>query len=134
MNRIRASATFLSLAAACSGAPSASSPFPMSVTSDSGLLRIEMSASPDPPVVGTNTLELTISSVSDGSPQDGLSVAVAPFMPSMGHGTAATTVIPEGAGKYLVSDVYLFMPGVWELKTTVAGPVSDHAEPTFQLQ
>jgi hypothetical protein len=43
-------------------------------------------------------------------------------------------VTPEGGGKYLVSSVYLFMPGVWELKTTIAGAVNDDVEPTFQLQ
>ncbi len=121
------------LATACSGAPAATS-FPLSVTSDSGALHIDVSASPDPPVIGTDTLELTITRVADGAPEDGLTVDVKPYMPSMGHGTATTTVTPEGSGQYLVTDVYLYMAGVWQLKTTIAGPVSDHAEPTFQLQ
>lgn len=124
----------LILSTACSSASTAANAFPLSVTSDSGALHIEMTASPDPPVVGTDTLELTITSAADGSPEDGLSVALVPYMTSMGHGTSATTVTPEGGGKYLVSEVYLFMPGVWELKTTITGAVADHAEPTFQLQ
>lgn len=124
----------LILSTACSSASTVPDSFPLSVTSDSHALHIDMTASPDPPVVGTDTLELTITSAADGSPQDGLSVALAPYMPSMGHGTSATTVTPEGGGKYLVSEVYLFMPGVWELKTTITGPISDHAEPAFQLQ
>lgn len=121
------------LPAACSGSgasPVAAS-FPLSVMSDSGQLHVTVTASPNPPVIGTDTLELTVTAAADGSPQDGLSVSVAPYMPSMGHGTSATTVTPEGGGKYLVTDVYLFMPGVWELKTTLG---ADHAEPTFQLQ
>lgn len=124
----------LVLSTACSGASPVPDAFPLDMASDSGAFHIEMTASPDPPVVGTDTVEVTITSTADGSPQDGLSVALVPYMPSMGHGTSATTVTPEGGGKYLVSEMYLFMPGVWELKTTITGPVSDHAEPTFQLQ
>ena len=128
-------AVALAFAAACSGGTSTpdGTTFPMNATTDSGSLHLVVSALPNPPVVGTDTLELTITSAADESPQDGLTVDVAPYMPSMGHGTSATTVVPEGGGKYLVTNVYLFMPGVWELKTTITGPLSDHAEPTFEL-
>jgi hypothetical protein len=43
-------------------------------------------------------------------------------------------VTAEGGGKYLVTDLYFFMAGTWVLKTTFSGPVTDHAEPTFELQ
>ena len=53
----------------------------------------------------------------DGSPVDGLEVAVEPFMPAMGHGTSTPTLhAAEGNGKYLLTEVYLYMPGVWELR------------------
>jgi hypothetical protein len=113
---------------------SSSGTFPMTVQGDSGVLRLVLDASPSPPVVGTNTIAFTISRASDGAPQDGLSVSVVPWMPAMGHGTSSPTVTPRGNGKYEVSELYFFMPGEWELKTTIAGSVADHAEPTFEVQ
>jgi hypothetical protein len=125
----------LAACAACSSAssPSAGTSFPFSVTSDSRSLHVELEASP-PPVVGTNTLELTVTKVSDGTPQDGLTIAVVPWMPAMDHGSSTPTVTAEGGGKYLVTELYFFMPGTWVLKTSFSGPVSDHAEPEFQIQ
>ena len=120
---------------ACSSTP-ASSPaaFPMSVPSDAGQLRLDLTAIPNPPKVGTDTFELTVVDAKDGTPRDGLSMSVVPWMPSMGHGTSIPTVTPEGGGKYVLSDVYLFMPGTWEFKIAFSGPVSDHADPTFEIQ
>jgi hypothetical protein len=133
---VAALAAALALSTACSS-PSSSSlstQFPVTVTSDSGLLRVELTASP-PPVVGTDQVEMSITKIDDGTPLDGMTVSIVPWMPSMDHGTSVTpTVTSEGGGKYLVTDLYLFMPGTWELKTTFSGPTSDHAEPTFQLQ
>jgi YtkA-like len=132
--------TLLSLAALvlCAGCSSASGSsgsgsFPISVMSDSKSLHVELAASP-PPVVGTNTVELTVTRVNDGAPQDGLDVAVVPWMPAMDHGTSSPTVTPEGGGKYRVTELYLFMPGTWVLKTSFSGSVSDHAEPEFEIQ
>jgi len=78
-------------------------------------------------------VELAISNASDGTPCDGLTVDMRPWMPSMGHGTSKPTITAEGNGRYLVSDVYLFMPGTWELRTTFSGPVSDTAAPTISV-
>ena len=136
MARVRAFAltAFTAIATACSSASSSTTgQLPVTVTSDSGSLHVELSASP-PPIVGTNRMELTVTRASSGAPLDGLSVSVVPWMPSMDHGTASPTVTAEGGGKYAVTDLYFFMPGTWVLKTTLAGPVSDHAEPTFELQ
>jgi hypothetical protein len=133
---VAALAAVLALSTACSS-PSSSSlsnQFPVTVTSDSGLLRVELTASPAP-VVGTDEIEMSVTKLEDGTPLDGMTVAIVPWMPSMDHGTSVTpTVTPEGGGKYLVSDLYLFMAGTWELKISFSGPMSDHAEPTFQLQ
>jgi len=124
--------------AACVGCSSgsgasASGSFPISVMSDSRSLHVELSASP-PPIVGNNTVELTVTRVSDNAPQDGLEVSVLPWMPAMDHGTSSPTITPEGGGKYLVTNLYFFMPGTWILKTSFSGPLSDHAEPEFEIQ
>jgi len=122
--------------AACSSSagPSSVGTFPMTVTTDSGSLRVELTSTPNPPVVGTNSVEITVTRASDSAPQEGLSIDVVPWMPAMHHGTSSPTVTAEGGGRYLVSDLYFFMAGTWVLKTTFSGPVSDHAEPTFELQ
>ncbi len=126
----------LALGTACSSPSSSSlsSQFPLTVMSDAGKLRVELTT-PESLVVGNDQIEMLVTNMADGSPLDGMTVGVVPYMPSMGHGTSVTpTVTAEGGGKYLVTNLYLFMPGTWELETSFSGPMSDHAEPTFQLQ
>jgi hypothetical protein len=133
---VAALAAVFALGTACSS-PSSSSladQFPVTVTSDSGQLRVELTTS-SPPVVGTDQLEMSVTKVADGTPLDGMTVTIIPFMPSMEHGTSVVpTVTALGEGKYRVTNLYLFMPGTWELQTSFSGPMSDHAEPTFELQ
>ncbi len=126
----------LSLCACSGGAPPSTvgcysgSPT-TTATSDSGALSIEVFTCPDPPSRGTNDVELLVQR--DGTPVDGLTLDVSPFMPAMGHGTSTPTIMAEGGGKYLVTEVYLYMPGVWELRTTFSGAVSDHAAPSLSV-
>jgi hypothetical protein len=55
-------------------------------------------------------------------------------MPQMGHGTSVTPVVKDvGDGVYQVTDVYLFMAGLWELRTNIAGAMSDSVAPQFQI-
>lgn len=97
------------------------------VTSDSGQIAIAVRTSPQPPARGTIAVGLAMTDGS-GAPIDGLDVAVRPWMPSMGHGTPTTPIVrPEGSGRYLVTDVNLFMAGRWELDVTIAGTRDDHA-------
>jgi hypothetical protein len=107
----------------------------MTVTSQSGDLKIEVRTAPQPPARGTNSVELTITGAADGLPREGLALAVKPWMPTMGHGTSIVPAIaPEGNGKYLVSRVDLYMPGLWQLRLTIPGPTEDYAAPAFQIQ
>jgi hypothetical protein len=126
---------------ACSSAhPAAAGPasFPAdaytTTTSDTGTLLIDVRTSPQPPSVGTNEIQLSVTKASDGSPVDGLTLDVEPWMPSMGHGTSSPGVTPQGSGVYLVTDVYLYMQGVWTLRTTISGAMSDHAKPQLDIQ
>jgi hypothetical protein len=125
-------------AAACSGGGAATTAgFPAepytTTASDSGVLAIDLRTSPQPPVRGSNSVELTVSRASDGTPVPGLGVAVQTWMPAMNHGSSTPTVTEEGEGKYLVTSVYLYMPGTWQLLTTFSGPVSDHATSTLTV-
>jgi hypothetical protein len=128
------------LVAGCSSAGSSATAqgFPAdtyaTTTSDAGALRIEIRTSPQPPTRGTNAVELTIASAADGSPVDGLTLQVTPWMPAMNHGAQDVPgVTAEGGGKYLLPQVDCFMPGHWELRTTFSGPMTDHATPALDV-
>ena len=121
---------------ACSSAsPASGATFPAdaytTTPSDSGALVVSVRTSPQPPARGTNDVQLTFTRASDGTPVDGVSLDVQPWMPAMGHGSSTPTVTAQGGGVYLVTEVYFYMPGVWELRTSISGATTDHA--TLQL-
>jgi hypothetical protein len=106
------------------------------VVSDSGALSIGIRWSPDPPVVGLVAAELTTVDVRDAAqePASGLSLAVVPWMPSHGHGTSVVPAVEETApGIYVVTRLNLFMPGEWQLRTTISGPIDDAVNPTIEV-
>jgi hypothetical protein len=131
-------AAFLCIITACSGgSPASSGTFPAeaytTATSDTGALAVDVRTSPQPPARGTNSVQLTITQVSDGTPVDGLILDVVPWMPAMGHGTSTPTVTPMGGGIYLVTEVYTYMPGVWALQTSITGAMTDYAAPQLTV-
>jgi ABC-type glycerol-3-phosphate transport system substrate-binding protein len=141
---LRPLAALAIVAAACAGCSSADSAtaesdggFPAapfaSLTSTSGALAVDFRFSPQPPPRGIIEAEITVTRASDGSPVDGLMLAILPWMPAMNHGAINPTITPEGGGKYLVTELDLFMPGLWQLKTTVSGPLSDNVSPEFEV-
>jgi hypothetical protein len=106
------------------------------VTSDQGGLQISVHSAPDAqPTRGVNTLRLVVTHVSDGSPVSGLALDVVPWMPAMGHGTSVTPSVAPGPdpGSYDITNVNLFMPGLWEIRTTIGGSTSDHVAPHFDI-
>ncbi len=57
-----------------------------------------------------------------GTPADGLSLSVVPWMPAMGHGSSMECMVtPRGNGDYLVTNLMCPMPGTWELRVSGAG-------------
>ena len=127
--------------AACAGCSSGTGPsagFPETAFSsgmtNSGSLRVAVRTSPQPPSRGGINAELTIVDAATGAPSDGLTLQIRPWMPAMNHGAIQATVTPEGDGKYLVTQVDLFMAGLWELRTNISGPVSDYVAPRFEIQ
>lgn len=119
----------LLFACACSsdaGSPPAFGATPFaSGAGDSGALAVAMYSAPDP-IARVSTLELVVTDVATGSPATGLAITVVPWMPAMGHGTSTQpTVVEQGGGVYVVSNVILFMPGEWQLRVQASGPTSD---------
>jgi hypothetical protein len=66
-------------------------------------------------------------------PLDQVSVTVTPWMPVMGHGSAVTPTVELVDGGFDVTQLYLAMPGRWELRSRFEGGVSDDAVISFDL-
>lgn len=136
--RSLSAASMLMLVASCSTGASeaADAQFPeaelTSTTSSAHGLRVAVRTAPDqPPQRGTCAVELRVDD-KDGAPVDGLDVTVVPWMPAHGHGASVSpTVTAKGGGRYVASDVNLFMAGQWQLRTSFHGPVDDDATATF---
>jgi hypothetical protein len=107
----------------------------LSLSSDSGGLRIEVRTSPEqPPSRGLASVELVIRDAATNAPRSGLSLSVLPWMPAHGHGASLQPTVAETApGTYVISGVDFFMPGSWELRTTLSGSIADHVEPSFEI-
>jgi hypothetical protein len=105
------------------------------VTSDAGALRVELRTAPEqPPSRGGNTFQLRVVDASTGLPQDGLLIEAVPWMAAHAHGAALLpAVMAEGDGVYVVRDVELFMPGLWELRLTFSGARTDRATSSFDV-
>ncbi len=106
------------------------------VTSDQGSLDISVHSAPEAqPTRGVNTLRLVVTRVADGTPVSGLALDVVPWMPAMGHGASVKPSVEPGPdpGSYDVHNVNLFMPGLWEIRTTISGTSSDHVAPQFDI-
>lgn len=103
----------------------------VSATSADGKMVVTiMSADPAPPAQDLDAFTVKITDGS-GNPLSNLPITVTPFMPQMGHGVGTTPVVAaQSGGVYDVSDVYLFMPGIWQL-TFQGGPGGDSAAINF---
>jgi hypothetical protein len=126
--------------AGCGGAPGDgpslvfSGPVALSVASASGALTFAVRFSPQTPVVGLDAAELSITDA-DGASVPGLTVTVVPWMPAHGHGSSTTPTVSETSpGVYVATPLALPMPGEWELRTTVSGPLDDTVAPSLVLQ
>ncbi|HEY2514375.1 MAG TPA: FixH family protein [Polyangiaceae bacterium] len=116
-----------------SGAPAFPATPLATVVTMSGQLHVEVRTIPQPPSRGLNTMELAVRDAS-GAPSAGLTLSVVPWMTSMGHGASVTPTATETApGTYVVTDVDFAMPGTWEMRTTISGPVTDYVAFPFQI-
>jgi hypothetical protein len=69
-----------------------------------------------------------------GAAVDGLVMKVVPWMPAHGHGgSTPAPVTPQGDGWYLVAPVYLYMSGVWELRTSIQDFPDDGVVPVLDV-
>jgi hypothetical protein len=106
------------------------------LSSDSGQYQVQVRTSPQPPVKGVDAVQYQIADAA-GAPVDGLVIDAVPWMPSHGHGTSAKAVVePQDQGVYEITNVYLFMDGHWELRSTLTsadGAGADGVTPVFDV-
>jgi len=98
-------------------------------------LKLELRTSPQPPARGVLGVQYRVTTAT-GAPVDGLSLDVVPWMPDMGHGAATKPEIQTASqGTYVLPNVYLAMPGRWELRTHLTGPgaIDELAAPALQI-
>jgi len=130
-------------AAGCGGAAAPAPAGPISfgaeplmvLPSTAGTKQITVWTSPQPPVKGVNAVQLLVTDAATGAPLPGLVVQAVPWMPSHAHGTSARTqVVPQDGGLYQVDNVYLYMDGTWQLRTTLgAADGDDTVVPEFDV-
>lgn len=90
-------------------------------TALSGLYSADVYSAPQPPVRGKNRFRFELS-LADGGTFTGQTLAVKPFMPAMGHGSAVTPDVTRVSDSvFEASPVYLPMAGTWELRVSVDG-------------
>ncbi|MGO8970130.1 MAG: FixH family protein [Myxococcaceae bacterium] len=107
----------------------------VTVTSASGALQLAVFTNPQPPTDGDVAVRYVITDVASSQLVDGLSLAIVPWMPAMGHGTSVVpSVSAAGGGVYNLTNVYLFMPGQWQLRTAITGGATDSAAPDLMVQ
>lgn len=78
-------------------------------------------ADPDPPGVGSDSFTVAVTD-GQGKPQPGLPLSVSLWMPQHCHGVQTQPVLTDnGDGTYSVANVYLYMPGVWQVTFALDG-------------
>lgn len=102
--------------------------------SEDGLFIIRAQTEPWPPIVGNNTITLTVLDSRSKNPVEGAEVEVVPWMTLHGHGSSKKTRIQEkGKGIYVIESVYFTMAGDWDLLIKIRRSQSiDRAIITFK--
>jgi len=105
------------------------------VPSDQGKLSIEVRTGPSqPPGRGEADVQLIVHDGA-GALVGGLEVEATPLMPAHAHGAPGLSVATsnDGTGTYVLRNVSMYMPGIWELRTRFSGAVMDTATPVFDV-
>jgi hypothetical protein len=119
---------------ACTDAPTDEGPLvPVTqATSTDGAYSFSLLA-PATVTRGNYMLQYVITSTATGAAVDDLDLDIVPWMPAMGHGTSQVpTITGLGSGTYELDDVDLYMPGLWQLRTTSSG--TQLVEPSLQVE
>jgi hypothetical protein len=133
----------LGLLAACSGGGSTTASdttFPKDalqiMACDTNALQIEIRTAPvQPPTAGLDGVEVVLTDPTTHAPVEDAQISLVPWMPLMGHGADLNPVVTKmGKGRYVITNVNLYMPGEWQLRFQFTfGKTTCSAEPTFNV-
>lgn len=121
--------------AGCAGDPRADEYVAkMERTGEQGTSVVLVESTPAPPARFENSWHIRVLD-SAGMPMEGAVMSVALFMPDHGHGTTRDTeIMPVDApGEFMLAPVYLFMPGLWEVRITVTDAAGSPDEVIFRI-
>ncbi len=93
----------------------------MEQTGRSGMYKARLlEMAPAPAAKGDNGWTVQIVD-GKGAPLDGAKLTVKPFMPDHGHGSSIVPLVTAtgSEGKYTVTRLNLFMPGIWQITVNV---------------
>lgn len=88
---------------------------------------------PSPPRVGQHHVVVVLSEEEMGEPLEGATVLLSPWMPAHGHGTPDVEAHEEEPGVYVADDVWLNMPGVWDLRVHVEAEAQGDLKATVEV-
>jgi YtkA-like len=81
-----------------------------------------VTAAPAPPGLDTNVWTMKVVDAT-GQPPPASELSAVPYMPQMGHGTGQIPQFMSNAdGSFTVSNIYLFMDGLWTVTFDVTTP------------
>jgi hypothetical protein len=101
-------------------------------TSSDGSLKVTLvSSDPAPPALENNTWIVKLADGS-GAPMPNATLSYASLMPDHGHPGTLATITPQADGTLKLDNVNFFMPGVWRVTLSVAGP-DGGAPPSVQF-
>jgi hypothetical protein len=90
-------------------------------------------ATPAPPAKLNNAMTFQLLDAA-GKPVDGATLAVVPFMPDHGHGSALKPAAAgKGGGLYEITNLYYPMPGLWRVTFTVQAPPAAPQDAVFSF-
>lgn len=98
----------------------------MSRMGDSGALKFQIvSSDPGPPIKGSNTFVVNVSSASGDPVESELTVEL--YMPDHKHGTSVPAEISydPDSGNFTITPLYLFMAGVWRVTLSAYTSAAD---------
>jgi hypothetical protein len=130
--KLCALATAMPALAGCGGS-SAPATSEVVLQAEQGPFEGTLMIDPNPPHVGQHHVIVVLSGDPDGhgrdeQPLEGATVRLSPWMPAHGHGSTDVEAVEAEPGVYVAEDVWLNMPGIWDLRVHVDANDADQGD------
>jgi hypothetical protein len=96
-----------------------------------------LGSEPGPPAMGVNSWDIQVRDAAGlgGGVRNDLAITALPWMPDHNHGTSVkASVTPTGMdGRYMVTPLYLYMAGLWQITLTMQAPAATMDTAVFKF-